>query len=73
MIMTKLCVKFWNDVGKVNLKLNLKKCRFEQAELKYLGHIIGSGTIKPDPDKVRAIKEIPTPTSAEDLRRFWEW
>lgn len=54
----------------VNLKLNLSKCRFEQSELKYLGHIIGQGIIKPDPAKIRAIIDMPVPKCAEDLRRL---
>ena len=54
----------------VNLKLNLAKCRFEKTELKYLGHILGNGVIKPDPAKIQAIMGIPDPTCKEDLRRF---
>ena len=35
--------------AQANLKLKLKKCRFERAELNDLGHIIGNGKIKADP------------------------
>lgn len=54
----------------VNLRLNLKKCVFEQDELKYLGHIIGQGVIKPDPSKIEAVVKMPHPESPEDLRRI---
>ena len=49
-----------------NLKLNLAKCFFNQAELKYLGHIIAGGQLKADPMKVRAIAEMPKPQDAEE-------
>lgn len=54
----------------VNLRLNKTKCNFEQNELKYLGHIIGQGVIKPDPAKVKAIRDMPTPENVEGLQRL---
>ena len=53
-----------------NFKLNLSKCRFECSSLKYLGHIVGEGCVKADPEKIRATTEFPTPKSKEDLRRL---
>ncbi|XP_046630630.1 uncharacterized protein K02A2.6-like [Daphnia pulicaria] len=38
-----------------NLKLQLKKCRFFLQQLPWLGHVIGHGTLRPDPEKVDAI------------------
>lgn len=32
--------------------LNLKKCHFAQSQVKYVGHIIGSGERKPDSQMV---------------------
>jgi len=46
------------------------KCSFEQPELKYLGHIVGSGVLRMDPAKVAVIKDWPTPTSIKELRSF---
>ena len=56
--------------AQANLKLNLKKCRFERAELKYLGHIIGNGQIKSNPAKIQAITQMPEPTCPEDVKRI---
>ena len=52
------------------LTLNQTKCKFEQKELKYLGHIIGDGKIKADPEKIRAIEGMPDPKSPEDVKRL---
>ena len=55
---------------KINLRLNLSKCKFEKAELKYLGHIIGNGQIKADPAKIQAIIEMPEPSCSEEVKRI---
>lgn len=39
-------------------------------EVKYLGHVITSDIIKPDPDKIKAIVNYPIPQSVKDLRAF---
>jgi len=53
-----------------NLQVKLKKCSFAKDEVKYLGYIIGHGAKRPDPDKVQAIREMPAPQNAKDLRSF---
>ncbi|XP_045028011.1 uncharacterized protein LOC123471141 [Daphnia magna] len=53
-----------------NLKLQLKKCRFFLQELPWLGHVIGQGTLKPDPNKITAIVDMPDPTCPADLIRL---
>lgn len=54
----------------INLKLNKDKCRFLLPEIPYIGHIITQNGVKPDPNKVAAIKEMVTPADAEEVRRF---
>ena len=41
-------LKITNDSG---LKLNPRKCVFRKTELTYFGHLIGSDSIKPDPQR----------------------
>lgn len=53
-----------------NLKLQLKKCRFFLNQLPWLGHIIGQGTLSPDPEKVEAIVNMPDPTDKTGLTRL---
>lgn len=53
-----------------DLSLNLKKCKFHQSELKFLGVIVGGGQVRMDPSKVAAVTEWPTPTKRKELQSF---
>ena len=53
-----------------NLKLQLKKCKFFVQTLPWLGHVIGNGSLKPDPEKVEAIVKMPAPTDKNGLIRL---
>ena len=44
-----------------NLKLKPSKCNFARENVKYLGHLVTSSGIYPDPEKIRAISEIKFP------------
>jgi hypothetical protein len=52
------------------LKLQPKKCSFGQKEVKYLGHIVSEKGVATDPDKVKLVKEYPTPTKVSEVRSF---
>ena len=52
------------------LKLKAKKCQFFKKELAFLGHVVGENEVKPDPEKVEAIKKHPVPTNITELRQF---
>ena len=56
-------------VNKSGMKLNYQKCQFRKAELTYFGHVVGADGIKPAPEKVRALEDMPAPTKVEELRR----
>uniref|UniRef100_A0A023FPK4 RNA-directed DNA polymerase n=1 Tax=Amblyomma cajennense TaxID=34607 RepID=A0A023FPK4_AMBCJ len=55
---------------RTGLQLNSKKCTFGQRQIKVLGHLVDASGVKPDPDKVRAVHEFPTPRSSSDVRSF---
>ena len=55
---------------KNNLTLNLNKSNFFKKETKFLGFIITTEGIKPDPDKVQGITDFPTPKNVKQLRGF---
>ena len=52
------------------LKLKLKKCSFLQTEVNYLGFIIDKDGIKPNQEKVEAIRALPAPTCVKEVRSF---
>ena len=57
-------------IQRAGLLLQIRKCLFASGRTKYLGHIISAEGIAPDPDKVAAIVQFPTPKNVKELRRF---
>lgn len=53
-----------------NLKLNFDKCQVRQSEVKYVGHLVTAEGLKVDPNKVKAVVEMPRPENKDDVRRF---
>ena len=49
---------------------NLKKCSFCMDKVNFLGFIVSSHGVEVDEEKVRAIREWPTPKSASEVRSF---
>ncbi len=52
------------------LYASLKKCIFAANEIPVLGCIVGKNGVRPDPEKIRAIKEWPAPRDVKELRKF---
>lgn len=59
-----------NKLGSVGLKIKLEKCSFLAKEVRYLGYIVDKNGIRPDPEKLRAIKDMPSPQGISELRSF---
>lgn len=55
---------------KHSLQAKLSKCHFVKKDIKFLGHIISSDGIQPDPSKIEVIKNWKTPRNKKDVRRF---
>ncbi|GBM82950.1 Transposon Ty3-G Gag-Pol polyprotein [Araneus ventricosus] len=62
--------KVLQRLQKANLKLSPKKCTFFRKEVSYLGHIISADGIKTDPEKTKAVVDLPHPETVYDLRSF---
>ena len=56
--------------GSKNLTLNRKKCKVSINEVPYLGHLLSEEGIKPDPAKVKAMRDMPEPSDKKALMRF---
>ncbi|XP_056017509.1 uncharacterized protein K02A2.6-like [Ostrea edulis] len=53
----------------MNFKLNKNKVEFRVPEVRYVGHLITNNGIKVDPEKVRAIVEMPPPDDVSGVKR----
>jgi len=53
-----------------NLSINLEKSHFGKRELTFLGHTITQNGLMMQPEKLRAIRDFPTPTTVKKLLRF---
>ena len=57
-------------IDEAGLMLKLSKCRFAQAKIKLLGHVVDKSGIAVDPSKVEVIRNAPIPTTTTELRGF---
>ncbi|GBN85877.1 Transposon Tf2-9 polyprotein [Araneus ventricosus] len=53
-----------------DLHLNIKKCKFFQTRIEYLGHVVENNKISRSPSKVEAIIRMQQPRSVQELRQF---
>ena len=51
------------------LSVSPEKCQICRPELKYLGYVVDDQGLHVDPEKVRAILDMPIPTSVKEVRR----
>lgn len=67
-------IEHLQDIFKALLRdqfyLKQNKCLFAQRKLEYLGHLVSGNGVEPEPSKVQAMTQWPTPLSAKDLRAF---
>ncbi|VDI53876.1 Hypothetical predicted protein [Mytilus galloprovincialis] len=59
-----------NRCQEVGLTLNAEKCKFRVKEVTYLGHTLSADGVRPDEEKIRAIKEMPAPTDKKETQRL---
>lgn len=50
--------------------LNADKCELSRSEVAFLGHVITTSGISPDPEKTEAIRDMKEPTNVSELRSF---
>lgn len=53
-----------------NLKIQLDKTDFLKREVAYLGHIVTPEGVRPNPDKIAAIKNFPIPKTSKEIKGF---
>ena len=55
---------------KSGLKLKPSKCEWAKHEVIFLGHVVSSVGMKPDPANVEKVRNFPTPKSVKEIQRF---
>ena len=53
-----------------NMKLNLAKCAFGVSTRKFLGYIVNNGGIEVNPDKIKVVLEMPSPSGIKEVQRL---
>ena len=57
-------------LSKAGLTLGREKCEFNKKSVKFMGQLVDESGVRPDPEKVRAIQQMKTPSTMSELRRF---
>ena len=53
-----------------NIKLSRDKVKLRRKEVPFMGHVISEEGLRADPDKIKAVLKMPTPTDVASVRRF---
>ena len=69
--MLKTFENFLRRLRKFQLKLNPTKCTFGATSEKLLGFIVSRKGIEVDPDKIKAIQNLPPPHTQKEVRGFF--
>src|SRR5581483_9694113 len=56
-------------LNEVNMMLKLKKCKWAENNIEFLGHIVGKDGIKPDPAKIEKIKKLKIPQNVSKIAK----
>ncbi|GKB35285.1 reverse transcriptase domain-containing protein [Tanacetum coccineum] len=58
----------FDNLRKVNIKLNLKKCSFGVKEGKFLGYVVTSERIRANPKKTKAVADMQSPRTLKECK-----
>ncbi|XP_058816916.1 uncharacterized protein K02A2.6-like [Topomyia yanbarensis] len=50
--------------------IRVDKCTFRKQQVQYVGHIVDSRGLRPDPAKIEVISKLPPPTDVSGVRSF---
>jgi len=61
--------RFMKAAKRKNLVYNEKKCTFSTRKLNILGSVVSEGMIKPDPERLKPLRELPPPENSKSQKR----
>jgi hypothetical protein len=62
--------QFLIELQKSGLTLSLEKCKFAHPEIRFVGHVVGSGHHRPDDRKLESISALTRPSTKKDIRKM---
>ena len=62
--------RFFQILREAKLTINLMNSEFSKAPVKYLGHIVGQGQLRPLDAKIQTIAKFPIPPHGKNLPDF---
>ena len=62
--------KICESLSKANMKIQLDKSEFLHKEVAFLGHVVTTEGVKPNPEKINVIQNWPIPKSEKELKGF---
>ena len=60
----------FNRLQDASLRLKPRKCSLLHDEVPFLGHIISTDGVQPNPSMIDKVQRCPTPTDATQVRQF---
>ncbi|GJX07451.1 reverse transcriptase domain-containing protein [Tanacetum coccineum] len=58
----------FSTLRRINMKLNPKKCSFAMEEGKFLGYVVTSEGIRANPEKAKAVMDMPSPKTLKQMQ-----
>ena len=62
--------KVFKRLKEANVRLKPSKCYFVQSQVEYLGHIVSAEGLRPNPNKIKAVKDFPVPNNTTGVKAF---
>ena len=59
-----------DHLQEANIHFKLSKCTFATDTVNYLGHVVSSTGVAPDPVKIEKMKNMAPPTNISEVRTF---
>ena len=63
-------IQVLNKCCEIGLKLNPGKCIFKSTQVLFFRHLVTSDRLKPDPNKINAITNMPAPQNKTQFHSF---
>ncbi|KAK6056211.1 hypothetical protein COOONC_06286 [Cooperia oncophora] len=62
--------KVTNRLNEAGFRLKREKCEFFKEEMEFLGHVVDEKGIRPSPNKLKAILNMPEPRNLKELESY---